>query len=202
MNIIFSHFKQHNGCAKKSLSNLFHSSRVWQMRRIVITKEEISFAFVGEEAQIDYIPFAEVTYVKEMTDAAGEDHDDEASKKFSYAMQIATKDDGFNSGRIYYLSTESKEKLDDLISDLSYKAKIARVHAEARTSFRRFQLRVRKRYESRKFQFFMALLILAVGRLTFPSLLSSTIRKIVRRRTSGAPSSSRNSSPCSLTTAH
>ncbi len=133
------------------------------MRRLFVTKEEISFAFVGEEAQIDHIPFAEIIYIKEMTDAAGDDHDDEESKKFSHAMQIATRDDGYNSGRIYYISTDSKAALDDLMSDLAKKAKTARVQAEAHTDFQRFQLRVRKRYESRKFQGFMALLIIAVG---------------------------------------
>ena len=132
------------------------------MRRVVITKEEISFAFVGEEARIDHIPFAEILYIKEMTDAAGDDHNDDESKKFSHAMQIATRDDGFNSGRIYYLSTESKEALDELISDLVQKAKIARIQAEASTKFQKIQFRVRKRYESRKFQGFMALLIIAV----------------------------------------
>ncbi len=65
-------------------------SRIWQMRRVVITKEAISFAFVGEEAQIDHIPFAEILHIKEMTDAASEEHDDFESKKFSHAMQIAT----------------------------------------------------------------------------------------------------------------
>ena len=94
------------------------------------------------------IPFAEVLYIKEMTDAASDDHDDVESKKFSHAMQIATRDDGYNSGRIYYLSTESKVEFDDLISDLQKKAKVARVQAEARTSFQKFQLKVRKRYES------------------------------------------------------
>jgi hypothetical protein len=77
-------------------------------------------------------------------------------------MQIATRDDGYNSGRIYYLSTGSKEALDDLISDLTKKAKICRLQAEARTSFQKFQLRVRERYESRIFQGLMALLIVMV----------------------------------------
>ncbi len=136
--------------------------RVWQMRRVVITKEEISFAFVGEEAQIDHIPFAEILYIKEMVDAVSNDQTDEDNMKYSHVMQIATRDDGYNSGRIYYLSTESKEALADLISDLAKKAKICRIQAEARTGFQRFQLRVRKRYESRKFQGFMALLIVMV----------------------------------------
>lgn len=134
------------------------------MRRVVITKQKISFAFVGEEAQIDHIPFAEIVYIKEMTDATGDGFDDE---KFSHAMQIATRDDGYNSGRMYYVSTDSSEALQDLMSDLAKKAEVARVHAEAHTTFRKFQLEVRKRYESRKFQGFMALLIIAVRGKSF-----------------------------------
>jgi hypothetical protein len=140
------------------------------MRRVVITKEEISFAFVGEEAQIDHIPFAEILYIKEMIEAASNDLDDEDSMKFSHVMQIATRDDGYNSGRIYYLSTGSKEALADLMSDLAKKAKICRVQAEARTGFQKFQLRVRKRYESRKFQGFMALLIVLVSEHQLPAM--------------------------------
>ena len=105
------------------------------MRRVVITKQKISFAFVGEEAQIDHIPFAEIVYIKEMTDATGDGFDDE---KFSHAMQIATRDDGYNSGRMYYVSTDSSEALQDLMSDLAKKAEVARVHAQAHTTFRKF----------------------------------------------------------------
>ena len=172
--------------------------RVWQMRRVVITKEEISFAFVGSEAQIDHISFSEIHYIKEMTHAAGDDHDDEGSKNFLHVMQIATRDDGYNSGRIYYLSTESHESLHELISYLAKKAKVAREHAEARTGFRKFQLRVRRRYESRKFQGFMALLIIAVGSiLVHLCNTASALTKIVPlHRTSGARFSSQNTFPC------
>ncbi len=144
--------------------------RKWQKRRVVITKDSILFAFVGEEAQIDRIPFAEVMYIKEMAEAATEvcDNEDEDNKKFSHALQIATRDDGYNSGRIYYLSTESEVALQELIHDLSKKAKTARAQAEARTGFRKFQRRVRKRYNSAQFQGLMALLIAAVG--TAPDL--------------------------------
>jgi hypothetical protein len=135
---------------------------MWQNRRVVITKDDIIFAFVGEEAQIDRIPFAEVLYVKEMAEAATEDFDKEETKKFSHAMQIATREDGYNSGRIYYLSTESQEKLHEMMEYLSKKAKTARAQAEARTVFRKFQLKVRKRYDSAQFQGTMALLITAV----------------------------------------
>ena len=72
------------------------------MRRVVITKDTIAFAFVDEEAQIDHIPFAEVLHVKEMLEAPAEaSSDNEDSTKFRNVMQIATNNDGFNSGRIY-----------------------------------------------------------------------------------------------------
>jgi hypothetical protein len=132
------------------------------MRRVVVTKEEISFAFVGEEAQIDHIPFAEIIYVKEMVDVSCKDHTDENSKDFSHVLQIATRDDGYNSGRIYYLSTGSRDALTELLSDLTKKAKVCRLQAEARTGFQKFQLKIRKRYESHQFQALMALLIILV----------------------------------------
>lgn len=132
------------------------------MRRVIITKDNIAFAFVGEEAQIDHIPFAEVLHVKEMLEAAAEEYDSEDNIKFRNVMQIATKNDGYNSGRIYYLSTESQETLQELIADLTRKAKNARAQAEARTGFRKLQRIVRKRYDSAQFQGLMALLIAAV----------------------------------------
>jgi hypothetical protein len=136
--------------------------RKWFMRRVVVTKDIIAFAFVGEEAQIDHIPFAEVLHVKEMAEAATEDYDTEDNTKFRNVMQIATKNDGFNSGRIYYLSTESQDTLQGLIADLTKKTKKARSQVEARTGFQKLQRRVRKRYDSAHFQGLMALLIAAV----------------------------------------
>ena len=35
-------------------------------RRVVVTKNIISFAFIGEEHQIDHVPLSEVEFVKEM----------------------------------------------------------------------------------------------------------------------------------------
>jgi hypothetical protein len=156
----------HSNLTKKNLNVIIMiwvcTNRMWQNRRVVITKDDIIFAFVGEEAQIDRIPFAEVLYIKEMAEAATEDFDKEENKIFSHAMQIATRDDGYNSGRIYYLSADSQESLHELIEYLTKKAKAARAQVEARTVFRKFQLRVRKRYDSPQFQGLMALLITAV----------------------------------------
>ena len=141
--------------------------RVWQVRRVIVTKDVIAFAFVGEEALIDHIPFAEVTHIKEMAEAASDEYDPE-DQQFSYAMQIATREDGYNSGRIYYLSTGSKEMLDELIAFLAHRAQSARTHAEARTWLRKIQLKIRAKYDSRAFQSIMAVLIIAVRNACLP----------------------------------
>ena len=71
-------------------------NRTWQRRRVVETKDEISFAFVdGTEGRIDYIPFAEVKYVKEMKEQISDDYD---TKHELCILQIATAEDGHNSG--------------------------------------------------------------------------------------------------------
>ena len=145
-------------------------NRTWQVRRVVVTKDVIAFAFLGEEAQIDHIPFAEVTHVKEMAEAASDEYDAE-DQQFSYAMQIATREDGYNSGRIYYLSTGSKEMLDELIAFLAHRAQLARTHAEASTWFRKIQLKIRAKYNSRAFQSLMAVLIIAVRNVCLPFFL-------------------------------
>ena len=142
-------------------SNLQQFVREWQPRRVIITKEIISFAFTdGSENQIDHIPFAEVDFVKEMEDIAGDKrkvHDDR------FRLQIATVANGYNSGRAYYLSTTTQTQLDELIEKMSKNAKAARIRAEAKTVFRKLQLKIRIRYESNHFQGWMALMIGAVS---------------------------------------
>ncbi len=134
------------------------------MRRVVITKEDVSFAFIGGDNRIDHIPFAEVLQVKEMKEAACDDFEGlNKDTRFSNVLQISTITDGYNSGRTYYLSADSKETLDSLIEFMSKKADVARTQVEARTFFRKVQLRVRRRYESQEFQSLMALLIAAVS---------------------------------------
>jgi predicted flavoprotein YhiN len=127
---------------------------------VVATRGHLSFALVGSESRIDYIPFAEVKYVKEMKEAIS---DELESKVQSFVLQIATDDDGHNSGRIYYFSTQSQELLDELIGEWSKKAVKARAKAEASTLFRKIQFKVRQRYESQEFQSVMAVLIAAVS---------------------------------------
>ena len=137
-------------------------------RRVVITKNIISFAFVGEDHQIDHIPLSEVEFVKEMKvfDAPTEDDkQEEESSDDPHKLQIATLPTGYNSGRVYYLATRDRDEFTRLLAKLSRLAKAARKRAEAHTLFRKMQLKVRKRYEANPVQWLMALMIMAV-RLT------------------------------------
>ena len=118
---------------------------------------------MGEEAQIDQIPLSEVKHVKEMAEAASDDQEGEDARKFSHVMQIATQEEGFNSGRIYYLALDSKQALDELMVLLTRYSAKARAHAEAQTLLRKIQLKLRRKYESGAFQAVMALLIAAVN---------------------------------------
>ena len=40
--------------------------RIWQMRRVIITRDVMSFALMDDDDEIDFIPLAEVTSVDEM----------------------------------------------------------------------------------------------------------------------------------------
>jgi hypothetical protein len=137
-----------------------------------MTKDIISFAFVADENQIDYIPLEEIEFVKEMKDIANpsdaggtSDHDDR------HRLQIATVLTGHNSGRAYYLATSSKAGMEELLGKITKSAKAARKRAGAKTLFRMLQLKVRKRYESNIVQALMALMIGAV-RPNFPSVVA------------------------------
>ncbi len=148
---------------------------------MVLTKELISFAFVGDENQIDYIPLSEVEFVKEMKDIANASASDvggKADHEDRFRVQIATVLTGYNSGRAYQLSTSSKASLDALIEHLTKNAKAARKRAGTKTLFRMLQTKVRKRYESPITQGLMALMIGAVRPSTprcrrFPALTPS-----------------------------
>jgi hypothetical protein len=59
------------------------------MRRVIVTDEIIAFAYVGDETQIDHIPFAEVLHIKAMADATIEAAEDDNLKHYTFAMQAA-----------------------------------------------------------------------------------------------------------------
>ena len=137
--------------------------RKWQARRVVITRTKICFAFVGEESLIDHIPLSDADYIMEMKDDAGDEEENDTRQR--HRIQIATLTSGYNSGRTYYLAAYSKELAHRLIDKLRKYAKVERKRAEASSLFRKWQLKVRKRYESGYVQGAMAMMIAAVRKL-------------------------------------
>ena len=137
---------------------------------MIITKEVISFAFVKDELEIDYIPLSEVEFIKEMKDIGDRRSSvgqalvaaEYSKSSTSHTIQISTTKNGHNSGRAYYIQIESQEKLESLLEFLQTNSKAARKRLEARNLFRMSQYRVRKVYESYPVQCFIALLIAAV----------------------------------------
>ena len=145
-------------------------ARSWQKRRVIITKNVISFAFVGEEDQLDYIPFAEIEFVRSWEDdtVAGiptfrdSSVDMDRRPEALTAVHIGTSMDGYNSGRAYYISAGTSAQRARLIEHLQRNAKAAKLRAEASTMYQRVQLTVRRNYESPILQYFVAGLIAAV----------------------------------------
>jgi hypothetical protein len=131
----------------------------WQMRRIVVSKEFIGFARIGEDIMIDFIPLHEVELVRDMSSL----HDEVDQTKFANALIISTSPDGHNSGRMYYLQAKSEELRNKLVFDLTKMASEARRRAEAKTRCAESQYLVRRVFQSNLFQLISALLIVAVS---------------------------------------
>ena len=143
-------------------------NRTWQKRRVIVTRDIISFSFLEEDAQIDYIPLAEVFFVREMRDTADfntvlSDHGHDEPSQVLHVLQIATEREGYNSGRAYYVRALSTQACEKLLHHLNKSAKAARRAAEAKNTFRRTQYRLRIVYHSGFFQATMALMICAVS---------------------------------------
>jgi hypothetical protein len=133
--------------------------REWQIRRIVITKEIIGFARVGENILIDTVPLAEVESIRDMH-SIDEDVD---SAKFLNALMITTIPEGYNSGRTYYLQASSEEHCKRLVTEWLRLATRARFAAEANTKCAESQYVFRKIFDSNSFQLISACLIIAVS---------------------------------------
>ena len=133
------------------------------MRRVIITKDCISFAFVKKLEEIDRIPLEGVDYVKSSDELGSKLEIIEDSSSLQYVLQVATNPDGHNSGRSYYLRTNSKETFEEIFPLLSNYARVARERAQASTYFRRAQLRVRSIYQHIICQSIFALIIFGVS---------------------------------------
>ena len=118
----------------------------------------IYIAQLKDDVVIDKIPLEEVERVCEMK---GVNQEKENSLDTAELM-IETHQDGYNSGRTYYLQTDSKATCQQLIHKLNQYSVVARERAIAKTALAQAQQRVGKMYRSRPFQNCVAILIIAV----------------------------------------
>ena len=135
---------------------------VWQHRRVVITKDCISFAFVGNDEEVDRVPLSGVDFVKVFDENISvENHEIQSQNHF--CLQVATNPLGYNSGRSYMLRSVSSSSRDEVLVLLSKLSKDAKKRAKAKTGFQKLQLKTKKYYEKDFVQGFIALIIMTVS---------------------------------------
>jgi hypothetical protein len=131
----------------------------------VITKDAIHFAFKGNDNEIDYIPLAEIVLINaaKASDIGSElNNKDVQHMEGEHTIQLSTEPDGHNSGRLYYFRLFSKQNIDVLTRDMKKYARDARKRRDNHNIFQRFQLKVRRVYESTPAKAFIILLITLV----------------------------------------
>ncbi len=82
--------------------------------------------------------------------------------RFFHAFQIETIEDGYNSGRIYHIRAESKERCDSIVATISVSSKKARKAAMKASRFEKSQQLILRFYNNFLFQLLITGLILAV----------------------------------------
>ena len=84
------------------------------------------------------------------------------------AFQIHTEQEGFNSGRTYYLQARTSQECEIIVEQLKTYAAVARAKGETASRIRRAQGHARLVHDSRTFQTLSALVIITVtcARLT------------------------------------
>ena len=156
-----------------------------------MTHDVLSFAFVGQDREIDAIPLAEVEYVKEFKGLSQEDEEvemnisevEEATSQHGEMLQIATSIDGFNSGRNYYLRSDT-EDVQTLVRTLQKLCLAAKKRAESRTFAQMLQRKIRIFYSSDIIQGLLTILIAGVGVFLWISprhfaLISDSLHRIL-----------------------
>jgi hypothetical protein len=81
---------------------------------------------------------------------------------YDKVFQIKTDQDGFNSGRTYYLQTNSKVERQDIIEELDHIVEKAKSKKAASSMLHGMQHKIRKIYNSYSFQMMVAFLIITV----------------------------------------
>ena len=138
-------------------------SSVWQRRRVILTKESISFAFIKCIDELDRIPLSEIDYLKATDEGVPKTEREQDASDVQFVLQVATNPAGHNSGRSYYIRTPSKETYDEFLRLLTKYTKTARERAQASTFVQRAQLTVRKLYLSVICQSLVAVIIFGVS---------------------------------------
>jgi hypothetical protein len=155
---------------KQSLTQ--HVFRHWQSRRVVITRDVIAFAYVGDYNMVDYIPLCDITSIENI------DHRHFNSSKrlfeqdvhIEHALTIQTTPSGYNSGRKYIVQAASEDERNQLVVDIKRLVQLA--SSKAISGFKRRQSFVRNLYNSNVVQSIASLLIALVR-----TVLSSGLSK-------------------------
>ncbi len=136
--------------------------RHWQPRRVVITREVIAFAYIGDSNMLDYIPLSEIISVENLQQENQKASSAIFEKSVSVlnALQIQTTPEGHNSGRKYLFQTETETERDQLVQDLKRRVKSA--SQELISTFKRRQINLKRIYNSNAVQSIAALLIFLV----------------------------------------
>ena len=132
---------------------------------MILTSELLVLALVDDDLELDRVVLSETTLIDEFN---GFSHGDESalfSHQSARMVQIATAPEGFNSGRTYYLRTESEETFSNILKTWPVLALKARRRADARTVLEKVQRELRRFHDSKLFQTVVALVIAAVNLL-------------------------------------
>ncbi len=79
-----------------------------------------------------------------------------------HVMFIRTDDNGYNSGRKYYLQTNTDANRREIVDSIAARSKAARIRKEAKGKLQRVRERVGALIKSNPFQYFFAVLIALV----------------------------------------
>ena len=147
----------------------------WQKRRMIITRTGVYFTLVDQNHVRDSIPLQDVTSVAikmdnenfgsedgDVAPARNEEAQSSVAPKAS-AFQIETSNEGYNSGRIYYIQAASPDICSSIVSMLKQYYQSAKAVALKRSEFEKSQQLTLGIYQSSWFQTVVTALILTVS---------------------------------------
>jgi hypothetical protein len=146
----------------------------WKPMQAVLTTSGLFLARPGEDILRDLIPLYEVVDIRKRRDLPGEEGrkknsiDDRLERKIIcdnsdlHILQIRTMEDGYNSGRTYYLNTRFEDACNEWLGVLRIETDKAILMKQAGPKvLTRVRYYIRKWYRLNAVQCFVALLIFA-----------------------------------------